>query len=226
MITLHRPHHQEPLRWRFYPTIDNTTRNPYGIADEAIELMRRKPIGERLVSCYVRQKVDGADYNGEMLPIGALLTANSPQVEALRIEQSHIGRKWKEDELPVFTPYCVLRYDFTVGFYYPITYTCLLDFDIRQADNPTIDLNELKLELPSLPQIAYCGLATNGIDLFCIVPIAAPQRHCDIARSLVSLFRKQGVTIRVSDFLTHTRTLSSDPSGYFNPNAVEFSRLV
>lgn len=225
MNVIHTPQHIEPPRWRFFPTIDNTTRNPYGIADEAIELMRRKPIAERLVSCYVRTPVDGVDYNGDILPIFSLLMANSPQVETMRKEPSYIERKSIYDKLPVFTPYCMLRYDFTIGFYYPIAYSCLLDFDIRQADNPTLDLKELKRELSTLPQIAYCGLATNGRDIFCVVPIAAPQRHCEIARALVGLFRRQGVIIRVDDFITHTRTISSDHEGYFNPNAVEFTRL-
>lgn len=225
MIAIHTPQRIEPPRWRFYPTIDNTTRKPYGIADEAIELMRRKPIAERPVSCYVRTPVDGSDYNGDILPISALLTANSPQVEAMRKEPSYIERKSIYDKLPVFTPYCTLRYDFTIRKYYPICYTCLFDFDIRQCDNPDIDLKELKRELPNLPQIAYCGWATNGRDIFCVVPIAAPQRHCEIARALVGLFHRQGVIIRVDDFITHTRTISSDHEGYFNPNAVEFTQL-
>ena len=222
MITVNK---QQTQHWKFFSTIDNTTRNPYGISDEAVELMRRKPIGERLTSIYVRTPVDGADYNRDILPIHALLTANSPQVETMRKEPSYIERKSIYDKLPVFTPYCTLRYDFTIGFYYPIAYSCLLDFDIRQADNPTLDLKELKRELSTLPQIAYCGLATNGRDIFCVVPIAAPQRHCEIARALVGLFRRQGVIIRVDDFITHTRTISSDHEGYFNPNAVEFTQL-
>ena len=140
MITVNK---QQTQHWKFFPTIDNTTRNPYGISDEAVELMRRKPIGERLTSIYVRTPVDGADYNGDILPLHALLTANSPQVETMRKEPSYIERKSIYDKLPVFTPYCTLRYDFTIGFYYPIAYSCLLDFDIRQADNPTLDLKEL-----------------------------------------------------------------------------------
>lgn len=210
---------------RFYPTIGNTIENPMGISDEAIESVKRKPISERLVSCYVRSLVDGADYNGDYLPLGALLNANSPQVEALRKEPNLIERKRKEDELPIFTPYCVLRYDFGNRAYYPINYTCLLDFDIIQDDNPTINLDELKPELSALPQMAYCGLATNGIDLFCVVPISTPQRYTDQARALIHRFRKSGIIIRVADSITHTRTLSSDPSGHFNENAVEFTQL-
>ena len=220
----HDNHITTPYRC-FYPAIDNTTRNPYGISDEAVELMKRKPIGERPASIYVRTPVDGADYNGDILPISAMLTANSPQVEAMRKVPSFIGRKSIYDKLPVFTPYCVLSFDFTIRKYYPIAYTCLFDFDIRQCDNPDIDLMELKRELPNLPQIAYCGLATNGRDIFCVVPISAPKRHAEIANALRGLFRKQGITIRIDDFITHTRTISSDHEGYFNPNAVEFTRL-
>ena len=213
----------QQTKWRFYPTIWNTIDNPMGISGEAIESVKRKPTSERLVSCYVRSLVDGADYNGDYLPLGALLNANSPQVEALRKEPNWIERKRKEDELPIFTPYCVLRYDFGNRAYYPINYTCLLDFDIIQDDNPNIDFAELKPELSALPQMAYCGLATNGIDLFCIVPISTPQRYSDHARALIHRFRKSGIIIRVADSITQTRTISSDPEARFNDGAIEFT---
>lgn len=211
--------------FRFYPTEANTTENPLGVSDEAVEAMRAKPIGQRLVSCFVRILVDGADYNGDWLPLGALLNANSPQVEALRIEPSWIEKKRMEDELPIFTPCCVLQCIPETRTYYPINYTCLLDFDILQDDNPTISLDELKPELATLPQMAYCGLATNGIDLFCIIPISTPQRYAAHARALIHQFKRQGIIIRVADSITHTRTLSSDPSGHFNENAAEFTQL-
>ena len=211
--------------FRFYPTEANTTNNPLGVSDEAVEKMRSTPIGSRPVSCFVRSLVDGADYNGDWLPLGALLNANSPQVEALRIEPSWIKKKRMEDELPIFTPCCVLQCIPETRTYYPINYTCLLDFDILQDDNPTISLDELKPELATLPQMAYCGLATNGIDLFCIIPISTPQRYAAHARALIHQFRRQGIIIRVADSVTHTRTISSDPSGHFNENAAEFTQL-
>lgn len=211
--------------FRFYPTEANTTNNPLGVSDEAVEAMRIKPIGQRLVSCFVRSLVDDADYNGDLLPLGALLNADSRQVEALRNEPSYITRKQLEDKLPIFTPCCVLRYNWSSRTYYPINYTCLLDFDILQDDNQTISIDDLKTELATLPQVYYCGLATNGIDLFCIVPISTPQRYAAHARALIHQFKKQGIIIRVADSITHTRTLSSDPSGHFNENAVEFTKL-
>ena len=213
----------QQTKWRFYPTIENTIENPMGISDEAIELTKRKPISERLVSCYVRSLVDGADYNGDYLPLGALLNANSPQVEALRNEPSYIKKKQMEDELPIFTPYCVLRYDFGNRAYYPINYTGLLDFDIVQDDNPSIDFVELKPELSALPQMAYCGSATNGIDLYCIVPILAPTRYTSHARALIHRFKKYGITIKIDDYPLHTRTISSDPEARFNDGAREFT---
>lgn len=215
----------QQTKWRFYPTIWNTIRNPMGISDEAIGAAKRKPIGKRLVSSYYRSLVDGADYNGDYLPLSALLNASSPQVEELRNEPSYIKKKQIEDKLPIYTPCCVLRYDFGSRAYYPINYTYLLDFDILQDDNPTISLDELKPELSALPQMYYCGLATNGIDLFCVVPISTPQRYADHARALIHRFRNSGIIIRVADSITHTRTISSDPNGYFNEKAVEFTQL-
>lgn len=211
--------------FRFYPTETNTTNNPLGVSDEAVEAMRAKPIGQRLVSCFVRSLVDGADYNGDLLPLGALLNADSPQVEALRNEPSYITKKQMEDELPIFTPCCVLQCIPETRTYYPINYTCLLDFDIRKDDNPTTNLDELKSELREVPFIAYCGRATNGIDLYCIVPISTPQRYDEHAWALIHQFRRQGIIIRVGDGITHTRTLSSDTSGHFNGNAVEFTKF-
>lgn len=215
----------QPTQRKFYPVIDNTCSNPYGVADEAIDLMRQKPIGRRLVSCYVRTPADGADYNGDYLPLGALLNADSPQVAALRMEPNYIKKKQMEDELPVFTSCCVLRYDFGNQTYYPINYTCLLDFEIFREDNPQINFDELKQDIIQIPQIYYCGLATNGIDLFCIVPILAPQRYTSHARALRELFGKQGIIIRTYYQIAHTRTLSSDPNGYFNDRAIEFTKI-
>ena len=215
----------QPTQRKFYPVIGNTCSNPYGVADEVIDLMKQKPIGIRPVSCFVRTPVDGADHNGNYLPLGALLNADSPQIAALRMEPNYIKKKQMEDELPVFTPCCVLRYDFGNQTYYPINYTCLLDFDILQDDNPTISLDKLKPELATLQQVYYCRRATNGIDLFCIIPISTPQRYAAHARALIHQFKRQGIIIRVADSITHTRTLSSDPSGHFNENAVEFTQL-
>lgn len=215
----------QPTQRKIYPVIGNTCSNPYGVEDEVIDLMKQKPIGIRPVSCFVRTPVDGADYNGDYLPLGALLNADSPQVEALRIEPNYMKKKQMDDELPIFTPCCVLRYDFGNQTYYPINYTCLLDFEILQDDNPTVDLPGLKQDLAGLPQIYYCGLATNGIDLFCIVPILAPQRYTSHANALRELFSKQGIIIRTYYQIAHTRTLSSDPSGYFNDRAIEFTKI-
>lgn len=215
----------QPTRRKFYPVIDNTIPNPYGVANEAIDLMRQKPIGRRLVSCFVRTPVDGADYNGDYLPLGALLNADSPQIAALRMEPNYIKKKQMEDELPIFTPCCVLRYDFGNQTYYPINYTCLLDFEIFREDNPQINFDELKQDIIQIPQIYYCGLDTNGKDLFCIVPILTPQRYTSHAKALRELFDKQGIIIRTYYQITHTRTLSSDPNGYFNDEAVTFTKL-
>lgn len=213
------------LKKKFYPTDENTECNSFSIDEESVELMKKKPIFQRLVSCYDRNAVDGADVSGALIKLGDLLNARSPQVEALRAENSYIEKKRMEDNLPIFTPCCVLRPDGDCKNYYPIIYTCLIDFDILKDDNPNIDFEEFKHELTTLQQVAYCGMATNGIDLFCIVPISTPQRYEEHAAALIRQFKKQGIAIRVADGITHTRTISSDPNGYFNENAKEFTML-
>ena len=209
----------------YYPTLENVTNNPYGISDESVELIKKKPFFQRVVSCFVRSNIDGADANGDLIRLGALLNARSQEVEQLRNEKSLVERLHIEEGLPIFTPFCTLQYDFTKRTYYPTTYTCLLDFDIRQESNPGISLTDLKHELSELPQMYYCGLAANGIDLFCIIPIAYPQRYSDHSEALTRLFRQNGIIICVSDRITHTRTISTDKGGYFNENAKEFTKL-
>lgn len=220
-----QPATKQPMKYKYYPTLENITNNPYGISDESVELIKKKPFFQRVVSCFVRSNVDGSDANGNLIRLGALLNARSPQVETLRIDPSFIEKKRIEEGLPIFTPFCTLQYDFTKRTYYPITYTCLLDFDIRQESNRGISLTDLKHELSEFPQIYYCGLATNGTDIFCIVPIAYPQRYLDQAAALVRLFREQGIIISISDEIAHTRTISTDKDGYFNENAKEFTKL-
>ena len=255
----------QPILKKFYPTADNTIENPMGISNEDVESTKRKPISERVVSFYFTTPSDTPISSVREAYLRPLLESVYPQVEALRIEPNYIKKKHREDELPIFTPCCVLNYGYRnvfVGerqdfdsitlepleknvslvkpqplsirhyqtyeskpYYFPINYTCLLDFDILQDDNPNIDFVELKPALEALRHIYYCGRATNGIDLFCIVPISTPQRYAAHARALIHQFKKQGIIIRVADSITHTRTLSSDPSGYFNENAAEFTKF-
>ena len=203
--------------------IDLKKRLILGVTDEAVEEMRSTPIGSRPVSSFCVTPSDKQDGRRENLRY--ILETNFPEVDSLRNEPSYIVKKQLEEKLPIFTPCCVLIYEESCRTYYPIVYTCLMDFDILQNDNPNIDFVELKRELSALPQVYYCGLATNGIDLFCIVPISTPQRYADHALALIHQFRKSGIIIRVADSITHTRTLSSDPSGHFNENAVEFTQL-
>lgn len=223
--------HLQPttIQQRFYPTEANTTENPLGVSNEAVEVMRAKPIGQRRVSCFDTTPIINENRCGifksiynVLMEVPEYLVA---EIMAIRNEPSLIAKKQMEAELPIFTPCCVLCYHRSSRTYYPINYTCLLDFVILQDDNPNIDFVELKPELAKLPQMAYCGQATNGIDLFCIIPISTPQRYAAHARALIHQFKKQGIIIRVADSITHTRTISSDPSGHFNENAVEFTQL-
>lgn len=246
---------------RFYPTAENIIENPMGISDEAIESVKRKPLSERSVSFFFTTPMN-EPYSREAY-LRPLLETVYPQVETVRNKPSWIERQRLEELLPVYTPCCVMNYNYknvfvgerqdydirtleplgknvslvmrqplyirhyptykAVPYYFPIGYTCLLDFDIIQDDNPNINFAELKPELSALPQMYYCGRATNGIDLYCIVPISTPQRYADHARALIHRFRKSGIIIRVADSITHTRTISSDPEARCNDNAVEFT---
>lgn len=225
-------HLQYTTRSNRFPTESNTASKlvigdglELSVSDEVVDLAKQKPIGKRLVSAYVRTPVFGWDANGDLLPLSALLNANSPEVHRLRNEPSFIVKMEIEQKLPIYTPCCVLRYDWGSRLYFPVCYTCLCDFDILKTDNPSVDFGLLKQELSELPQVYYCGLAANGKDLFCLVPILVPQRYEEHALALRILFKQQGITISTDVNIAHTRTVSTDPNGYFNENAVEFDHL-
>lgn len=225
-------HLQHTTKSKRYPTEYNTATQlvisdgvVLTVSDEVVELLKLKPIGKRLVSAYVRTPVYGWDADGDLLPLAALLNAHSPEVLRLRNEPSYIEQMRIQEELPIYSPCCVLRYDWSHRLYFPICYTCLCDFDIFKTDNPSVDFELLKQEISQLPQVYYCGFAPNGKDLFCLVPILAPQRYEEHALALRMLFKEYGIIIRVNVNVVHTRSISTDLNGYFNEKAVEFTQL-
>lgn len=230
MIYHIQPTTPQPMR-RMFPDENNVIENPIGISIESIERVKSEPIFARMVPVYLRRPLDVANYNGDLLPLESLLNADYPDVAELRNEPNYIKKQQLLDGLPIFVPCCVLcgHVDYwskpQVLTYYPTSYTCLLDFDILQDDNPAINMQDLKKELTRLPQIVYCGLATNGQDIWGIVPISTPQRYESHAQALVRLFRNLGVIIRVSFNIAHIRMMSGDRDGYFNENAKEFTML-
>lgn len=194
----------------FYPTNDNIESNRLGIDSDVIRAIKAKPFFERLVSMYHYKQSNPMFVSGDLIRLGKIVN-----VDAIT-----------EDPI-LFTPCCTLSYRIQNNkpIYYPIAYTCLLDFDITTLDNAEVDMIELKQELCAIPQIAYCGNRYNDDGLWCIVPILSPQRYLDHAETLRRLFRKTGIIINIDDEIVHTRLANYDPQAYFNDDAKEFTLL-
>ena len=195
---------------KYYPTLENTEPNRFGIAPDVIALVKAKPIFDRIVSVYRYNQSRQMSAAGDLSKLSNVL-----------------GIETDTDAPLLFTPSCAMSYRVQSGkvIYYPVAYTCLLDFDITTEDNPEIDMLELKRCLCAIPQIAYCGNRYNDDGLWCIVPILSPQCYSDHAEALRRRFVERGVIIDVSDTICHTRIVSSDTDAYFNMQAKELTML-
>jgi len=183
----------------------------------------RKPIFDKFVSVFR----NWGDDNWELWKLSEWLFDDQEAAHVLsyRAERGELAKPEIYNSLPFASIACNLRYDPEAADYYPISYTGLMDFDIKQEDNPDFDLCDIAKELAKLPQIAYLGLDTNGIDYFCIIPIAHPERYTDHFRELKKIFGRSGLIISGSENALHTRKLSLDYDCYANDKATVFEIL-
>ena len=106
-----------------------------------------------------------------------------------------------------------------------VEHSGLLAVDIDGKDNPGADMEQLKKDLATVPQIAYIGLSCRGNGLFCVVPIAFPQCHAQHFAAIKDYFSSKGITIDSGcGAITQTRFVSFDPSPYINEKAVKFTQ--
>ena len=106
-----------------------------------------------------------------------------------------------------------------------VEHSGLVSVDIDGKDNPGADMEQLKKDLATVPQIAYIGLSCRGNGLFCVVPIAFPQCHAQHYAAIIDYFASEGITIDPScNDITRTRFVSWDPSPYVNEKAIKFTK--
>lgn len=109
-----------------------------------------------------------------------------------------------------------------------IEHSGLICIDIDGKDNPHIaDMDDLKRTLSKLPYVLYCGLSVSGRGVFCLIPIAAPNRHRQHFYSIEKDFQEMGITIdSACKDITRLRYCSYDPKPVININAVVYDKHI
>lgn len=106
-----------------------------------------------------------------------------------------------------------------------VEHSGLLCIDIDAKDNPGVDIEALKKNLSTVPQIAYIGLSCSGKGLFVIVPIAFTNCHAQHFAAIKDYFSSKGINIDSGcGDITRTRFVSFDPTPYVNEKAIKFTK--
>jgi len=145
------------------------------------------------------------------------------EVEHIRALHSKAEIDSLKSNLPAVTASGIFTHRAIGGL---IRHSGFIAIDVDKKGNEGIDFEELKEELKKIDCIAYCGLSVSGKGLFCLVPIAYPERHSDHFRALQEAFKKMGITIDQScKDVSRLRGYSFDGNPFFNHSAVPFTGL-
>lgn len=109
-----------------------------------------------------------------------------------------------------------------------VQHSGLICIDIDGKDNPDIaDMENLKYKLSKLPYVLYCGLSASWKGLFCVIPIADPNKHRQHFYSLEKDFQEMDIIIDSScKDVTRLRFSSYDPKPVININAVVYDKHI
>lgn len=109
-----------------------------------------------------------------------------------------------------------------------VQHSGLICIDIDGKDNPDIaDMEDLKYKLSKLPYVLYCGLSASWKGLFCVIPIADPNKHRQHFYSLEKDFQEMDIIIDSScKDVTRLRFSSYDPKPVININAVVYDKHI
>ena len=108
-----------------------------------------------------------------------------------------------------------------------IEHSGFICIDIDGKDNPGMDVEQTKQQLAECDEIAYIGLSVRGKGLFCVIPIAYPERHEDHFRALEEDFKSMGLIIDPScKDVCRMRFVSYDPNPYVNEQATIYRYTI
>ncbi len=146
-------------------------------------------------------------------------------VMELRAVEDKPARDKLKRRLPAITPSGLFSYRDSEHLIQPTGIMCV---DIDAKENKHIaDFDELKQELSLIKNIAYCGLSASGKGLFCLIPVAYPDKHSRHFDSLKLDFLNMGIVIdRNCRDITRARSASYDPAPHINLNASIYRKLA
>jgi hypothetical protein len=99
-----------------------------------------------------------------------------------------------------------------------------IDFDGKT--NPHVDdWNVVRDWVAKIPAVLFAALSVSARGMFCIMPIAYPERHADQFNMIVSGFANLGLMADRTPDVSRLRGVSFDPNGLYNPRAVDYKGL-
>jgi hypothetical protein len=147
-----------------------------------------------------------------------------PLVQAVREATDKAERTKLKQQLPAITVSGLFERRNLDGL---TKHSGLLCLDIDHQDNKSQDIEQLKTTLSKVQNFAYIGLSVSGNGLFCIVPIARPDKHKEhfqaLQNDLWTLFNV--IVDRSGSDISRLRFASHDSNPYYNHEATVYTKL-
>ena len=146
------------------------------------------------------------------------------QVKAIRKAASKPQRDAMKAKLPAITPSGTFSSREEGGL---LQHSGLIQIDIDLKENTHIaNFRELKEQLANVQNIAYLGLSVSGTGFWGLVPILHPDKHKHHFTALRKDFLAFGIFLdEKPGNVASLRGYSWDAEGYFNHNAVPYSKV-
>ena len=163
------------------------------------------------------------DTDGAVVTLKQFLfsTKHKSEILALRKVEDEEEQKRLKKTLPSATISGLFSYRDSQHLIEHSGFMCV---DIDGQDNPEMDVEQTKQQLAKCDEIAYIGLSVRGKGLFCVIPIAYPERHEDHFRALEYDFMKKGLVIDpLCKDVCRMRFVSYDPNPYVNEQALKYT---
>ncbi|MDL2290342.1 PriCT-2 domain-containing protein [Paludibacteraceae bacterium OttesenSCG-928-F17] len=149
---------------------------------------------------------------------------HAAEVEKIRSTDNKKERNTLKSNLPCITPSGLFRQREEKGL---IQHSRLICIDIDAKDNPDISMPDLKKELCNIVNIAFCAYSVSGKGLFCLIPIASPEKHRQHFDALVSDFKSFDINLdKTCKNKSRLRGYSYDPQAYINHEAIVYEKTI
>jgi hypothetical protein len=203
-------------------------------AENAENARTGKSVLDVEVSCFEYSRVPQERAIPHPVNILTWLTSTSPKYAKLAQEVAlarTIKDKTKRNEIKNSKPVIMINGTFAgkgrlkENF---VKHSGLVQFDIdKDSYNKSIlNWDEVGSQLRNIVNVAYSGLSFSGNAYWGIIPIAYPELHERQYEALFEDFLKLGMKIDMGcKSVNQPRTYAYDPNGYFNHNAIPYTRV-